>query len=70
MAATLTNFQKVREFNRAFDVMPKSLEITPRLNIFEEDPNAVKLRLALIKEEIGELQDAFTNNDSIEINLT
>ena len=65
--ATPTNFQKVREFNRAFDVMPKSWEITPRPNIFEEDPNAVILRLALIREEIGEFQDAFKNFDIIEM---
>lgn len=63
----LTNFQKVRVFNRAFDVMPKSQDIIARINIFTEDPKAVKLRLDLIREEINELKDAFEMKDIIEV---
>ena len=63
----LTNFQKVRVFNKAFDVLPKtSIFLIPRTFIFTEDPNAVKLRLDLIKEEIDELKDAFNENNMIE----
>lgn len=80
-----TNFQKVQEFNRAFDMAPKepanylSGEIDefgrPEFNsflhgrkqLFKEQPKLIRLRLDLIKEELGELQAAITSNDYIEI---
>lgn len=72
-----TPFEKVQIFNRAFDVMPKdpitykegaesSFDFAKR-DIFTHDPTAVKLRIALITEEIQELRDSHANNDIIEI---
>ena len=79
-----TNFEKVQEFNRAFDMVPQEPEnysgyyenelghirvdafqnIRPQL--FTESPKIIQLRLDLIKEEIGELNQAITDNDFIE----
>ena len=70
-------FEKVQQFNRAFDVLPrqpityKECALTPfdfaRYDIFTSDPAAVKLRIALITEEIQELRDAYEVNNIIEI---
>lgn len=79
-----TNFEKVIEFNRAFDMVktPKhylsgtidefgrtefNSLIHYRPNLFKNEPKTIKLRLDLIKEEIGELNEAVKNNDLIEI---
>jgi predicted HAD superfamily Cof-like phosphohydrolase len=72
-----TPFEKVQQFNRAFDVLPrqpityKEGALTPfdfaRYDIFTSDPAAVKLRVSLITEEIQELRDAYEVNDIIEI---
>ena len=80
-----TNFEKVQEFNRAFDMAPKEPanylggEIDefgrPEFNAFlhgrsqllTEQPKLIRLRLDLIKEELGELQTAIAANDFIEI---
>jgi len=80
-----TNFKKVQEFNRAFDMAPKEPaeylagEIDefgrPEFNAFLharselliEQPKLIRLRLDLIKEELGELQTAIAANDFIEI---
>jgi len=79
-----TNFQKVQEFNRAFDMVPAEPEtysgyyedelgrikidafqnIRPQL--FIDSPKIIQLRLDLIKEEIGELNQAITDNNFIE----
>jgi predicted HAD superfamily Cof-like phosphohydrolase len=80
-----TNFQKVQEFNRAFDMAPKeparyasgSIDLFGRIEydafihsrqqLLIEQPKLIRLRLDLIKEELGELQTAITANDFIEI---
>lgn len=80
-----TNFQKVQEFNRAFDMVPKeptnylageidefgrpefSGFLYSRIELLTEQPKLIRLRLDLIKEELGELQVAITANDNIEI---
>jgi predicted HAD superfamily Cof-like phosphohydrolase len=55
-----TNYQKVVQFNRVFGV-PVSEQ--PRHNIFDEDPKLVELRMNLIREEVGELEDAVKDKD-------
>lgn len=80
-----TNFQKVQEFNRAFDMVAKEPanylagEIDelgrPQFNAFlhgrpqliASEPKLIRLRLDLIKEELGELKDAIAESDYIEI---
>lgn len=71
-----SNFEKVMEFNRAFDMVnqePSSYNLNStnpftysRINIFNDSPNIVKLRLDLIKEEIDELYTAIEQNNIIE----
>lgn len=81
----LTNFEKVQEFNRAFDMVPKMpakyislfedelgrIQCDPfgniRPKLFTDEPKTIKLRLDLIKEEIGELDAAFKENNTIEV---
>lgn len=59
-----TNFEKVVKFNKLFGV---PIHKTPELQICNTKPNLVKLRLALILEEVQELQDAHRENDFPEI---
>jgi predicted HAD superfamily Cof-like phosphohydrolase len=59
----LTNFQKVVEFNKAFNVKTNT---TPQLDIFDKDPKLVSYRLALIEEEVQELRDAIKEKDFTE----
>ena len=79
-----TNFIKVMEFNRAFDMVPQepsiyssyvedlngNIKYNPlkniRKDIFKDSTPIIKLRLALIKEEIEELNGAILQNDLIE----
>ena len=79
-----TNFSKVMEFNRAFDMVSEepyeyscyeedskgNIKYNPfkniRKDIFISSPSTIKLRLALIKEELDELNDAIIQNDIIE----
>lgn len=58
-----TNFQKVVDFNKSFDV-PVSTEIDK--TVFTKNPKLVKLRLDLIKEEVKELEDAIKEHDMTE----
>ena len=76
-----SNFQKVQEFNRAFDMVDSNpatyntyytdklgrVKINPlihvRLSIFEQKPETIRLRLALIKEEVDELEVAFKESN-------
>ena len=60
----ITNFEKVKEFSRSFEVPHFD---TPQTNIFTENPALVKLRLDLIKEEVGELADAIREYDMVEV---
>lgn len=56
----LTNFEKVIEFSKTFDVV---LHDKPRLDIFQTDPKTVDLRMKLIEEEVDELKDAVSKGD-------
>ena len=76
----MSNFQCVKEFNRAFDMVSKEpkeyigydedtngfIKINPykfcRTKVFQSH-SLIRLRLNLIKEEIGELNDAIKDND-------
>jgi len=53
-----SDYKKVCEFNKAFDF--------PQYDDFSNE-KTLKLRLDLIKEEITELNEAYSNNDIIEI---
>lgn len=64
MTQSLTNYQKVREFNTVFGHPVADLPVT---NIFEKSPNIVKLRNNLIREEYGELIEAFQALDVVEM---
>ena len=59
-----TNYQKVLDFNTCFNHKVSSEEY---LEIFDKEPKLVELRLSLIDEEIKELQEAYENDDIIEI---
>jgi len=57
----MSNFDKVKdEFNKSFGV---TNNLTPQLNIFDENPSLVNYRLDLIKEEVEELKDAIHKKD-------
>ena len=60
---TKTNFEKVTEFNTAFEAVVNTV---PKLDIFRSDPELVKNRLALITEEYNELREAIENRDLVE----
>ena len=53
----LSDYQKVCEFNKAFDF--------PQYDNFD-DEKCLKLRLDLIREELDELLEAYETNDYIE----
>lgn len=57
---TLTNFEKVTEFNRAFGAVIHS---KPQHNLFDTDPALIRHRLNLITEEVMELEDAMDDKD-------
>ena len=59
-----SNFEKVREFSRSFEVPHFDSQ---QINIFTDNPDLVKLRLSLIKEEVGELEDAIRDHDMVEV---
>lgn len=67
--ASLTNFEKVCEFNTAFDVT--KYEVDQINNIFnnptESQIKMFNLRCDLVIEEAKELQEAYNNNDMIEV---
>lgn len=62
--SSMSNFQKVQEFNRLFGAKTHS---TLQTNVFKEDPKLVDFRLSLITEEVKELQDAIKDNDIVEV---
>lgn len=59
-----TNYQKVLDFNTCFNHKVSNEEYK---EIFDKEPKLVDLRLSLIDEEIKELQEAYENNDIVEI---
>ena len=59
-----TNFHKVQDFNRSFGL---SVPEIPRPHVFTEDPKLTKLRLSLIQEEVGELEQACQDHDFTEV---
>jgi len=58
------NLEKVIEFNKCFN---HKVSDTEYFEVFEKEPKLVDLRLKLIKEEVGELVDAFKDDDLVEI---
>ena len=58
-----TNFQKVVDFNKQFGV---PIFDFPQVNIFDENPKLVDLRMGLIREEVRELEDGVKNKDLVE----
>lgn len=58
-----SNFHKVRDFHSAFGL---TLANEHNTNVFE-DTKLIDLRLNLIKEELGELQEAIQNKDFTEV---
>ena len=56
----LTNFEKVKQFNTAFDMVQSS---EPNRTIFDTDPNTVDLRIKLIREEFEEFVEACNAKD-------
>lgn len=59
-----TSFEMVGEFHDTFN-HPRFN--TPQLNIFKENPKEVALRIALIREELLELEEACRNEDMVEV---
>jgi len=61
---TMTDFQKVRDFNETFGV-PSFDE--PQLDIFNNNAKLVEYRLSLIREEVSELEQAVKDKDLVEV---
>jgi predicted HAD superfamily Cof-like phosphohydrolase len=59
-----SNFQKVGTFHKVFG-HPKHTE--PQLDVFDKNCDLVKLRIALIQEELDELKEACENKDMVEV---
>ena len=59
-----TNFKKVYDFNKCFGV---PVSDSPQKNVFDENPDLVKLRLSLIQEEVRELEDAIKDKNFTEV---
>lgn len=58
-----TDYQKVLEFNTSFGV---PINKQPQLDIFDQNPKLLALRLSLIDEEVKELHDAYDQKDFVE----
>lgn len=63
MENSKSDFQSVRDFNMVFGV---PVFDKPQHDIFETNPKLVELRLSLIREELGELEEAVKNHDMVE----
>ena len=59
-----SNFDKVINFNRSFGVPVFTEE---QKEIFDKNPELVKLRLSLIQEEVKELEQAINEKDFTEV---
>lgn len=58
-----SDFENVKTFNRTFGI--PTFE-QPQYGIFTKDPKLVKLRMALIREELQELEEAVETHDLVE----
>ena len=59
-----SNFEKVvNEFNKCFNIPS---HVDPQRDIWSTNPSQVEYRLSLIREEVGELEDAVKANDLTE----
>lgn len=58
-----SNFKKVLEFNKCFNIPS---HFNPQRDIWSKSPTQVEYRLSLIREEVGELEDAIKGHDLIE----
>ena len=56
----MTNFEKVKEFHRQYDVITQTRPSFP-------DPDTVQLRVDLIEEELQELITGIAENDIVEV---
>lgn len=61
---TNTHFQKVLEFNRAFNIATKT---KPSPEVLQENERLIKYRLSLVKEEFEELKQAVKDKNFTEI---
>lgn len=59
----LSNYEAVTEFNRTFGV---PVFDTPQYDVFTNSPKLVEYRLALIREEVAELEKACAEHDLTE----
>lgn len=59
-----TNFEKVFDFNVKFGV-PTST--TPQPELLVTNPSLIKLRMDLIREEMKELEQAYKDNNFVEV---
>jgi NTP pyrophosphatase (non-canonical NTP hydrolase) len=62
----LTNFEKVKEFNEAFNVK-KFDKFSKDKSVFDTHKDVVDLSFSLIKEEFEELQQAINDKDMDEV---
>jgi len=58
-----TNFEKVLDWNKTFDI--ETYE-EPQKDIFCKNPELVNYRMNLIREEVGELEDAVKTHNMVE----
>lgn len=61
-----TNFEKVVDFNTQFGVL-QSATLTPKPDIIKTDPKQVEFCLKLIREEMGELEQAVKDSNYVEM---
>ena len=59
-----TNYDKVVDFNKCFGSIVSNVLNT---SLFKSNPKLVALKYSLIDEEVGELVDAYNNDDIVEI---
>ena len=62
--ANITHFQLVGDFHNTFD---HPIRKEPYIEFFQQDSKIPKFRVALMREELKELIDAFQSNDLIEM---
>lgn len=60
-----SNYEKIKEFQEAFEMKSFPDMITP--DEIDSNEDLIKLRLSLIDEEVGELKEAIKNRDIVEM---